>query len=46
MLGGEQTPNAELMAASTVIIIPVLALFFVCQRYFIRGIHLTGLAGR
>jgi multiple sugar transport system permease protein len=35
-----------LMAASTVIIIPVLALFFACQRYFIRGIHLTGLAGR
>jgi multiple sugar transport system permease protein len=35
-----------LMAASTVILIPVLALFFACQRYFIRGIHLTGLAGR
>jgi multiple sugar transport system permease protein len=35
-----------LMAASTVIILPVLALFFAAQRYFIRGIHLTGLAGR
>jgi multiple sugar transport system permease protein len=35
-----------LMAASTVIILPVLLLFFVAQRYFIRGIHLTGLAGR
>ena len=35
-----------LMAASAVIIAPVLVLFFICQRYFIRGIHLTGLAGR
>jgi ABC-type glycerol-3-phosphate transport system permease component len=35
-----------MMAASAVIIAPVLLLFFVCQRYFIRGIHLTGLAGR
>jgi ABC-type glycerol-3-phosphate transport system permease component len=35
-----------MMAASAVIIAPVLVLFFVCQRYFIRGIHLTGLAGR
>jgi multiple sugar transport system permease protein len=35
-----------LMAASTVVILPVLALFFAAQRYFIRGIHLTGLAGR
>jgi multiple sugar transport system permease protein len=35
-----------LMAASTVVIMPVLILFFAMQRYFIRGIHLTGLAGR
>jgi len=35
-----------LMAACVTILIPVLALFFACQRYFIRGIHLTGLAGR
>jgi multiple sugar transport system permease protein len=35
-----------MMAASAVIIAPVLILFFACQRYFIRGIHLTGLAGR
>jgi multiple sugar transport system permease protein len=35
-----------MMAASAVIIAPVLVLFFICQRYFIRGIHLTGLAGR
>ena len=34
------------MAASTVAIAPVLALFFVAQRYFVRGIMLTGLSGR
>ena len=35
-----------MMAATAVIVAPVLVLFFACQRYFIRGIHLTGLAGR
>jgi multiple sugar transport system permease protein len=34
------------MAASMVSVAPVMALFFVAQRYFIRGIALTGLAGR
>lgn len=34
------------MAASMVSIAPVMVLFFVAQRYFIRGIALTGLAGR
>jgi multiple sugar transport system permease protein len=34
------------MAATTVSIVPVIALFFLAQRYFIRGIVLTGLAGR
>ena len=34
------------MAASMVSIAPVMILFFVAQRYFIRGIALTGLAGR
>jgi ABC-type glycerol-3-phosphate transport system permease component len=34
------------MAASTVAIAPVVLLFFVAQRYFIRGIAMTGLAGR
>lgn len=32
-----------LMAASTATILPVLILFFVAQRYFIRGIVLTGM---
>ncbi len=34
-----------LMAASTVVIIPVLILFFFAQRYFIEGIALTGTKG-
>jgi ABC-type glycerol-3-phosphate transport system permease component len=34
------------MAVSTVALIPVIVLFFVAQRYFVRGITMTGLAGR
>ena len=35
-----------MMAASTAMIIPLLVLFFLAQRYFVSGIHLTGLTGR
>jgi len=35
-----------MMAASTAMILPLLALFFAAQRYFVSGIHLTGIAGR
>jgi len=35
-----------LMAASMVQVLPVIILFFLAQRYFIRGISVTGLAGR
>ena len=35
-----------MMAASTTMILPIILLFFFAQRYFIRGIQLTGLAGR
>ena len=35
-----------LMAASTVMTLPVVVLFFAAQRYFMKGILLTGLAGR
>jgi multiple sugar transport system permease protein len=35
-----------MMAASTAMILPLLILFFMAQRYFVSGIHLTGLAGR
>ncbi len=34
-----------LMAASTLVMIPVLGLFFFTQRYFIQGITLTGIKG-
>lgn len=34
------------MAVSTVALLPVIVLFFIAQRYFVRGITLTGLAGR
>lgn len=34
-----------LMAASTMVIAPVMLLFFVAQRYFITGISMTGLKG-
>lgn len=31
------------MAASAIVMIPVIALFFFAQRYFIEGVTLTGL---
>lgn len=34
-----------LMAASTIMTIPVILLFFVAQRYFIQGIVMTGIKG-
>jgi ABC-type glycerol-3-phosphate transport system permease component len=34
-----------LMAASTVMILPVVALFFLLQRYFVRGVVLSGIKG-
>lgn len=34
-----------LMAAATVVILPVIVLFFIGQRYFIEGITLTGMKG-
>lgn len=35
-----------LMAASVVVLLPLLIVFFVAQRAFVEGISLTGLAGR
>lgn len=37
------TPWNELMAASTLIVLPVVALFLLAQRSFIRGIATTGI---
>ena len=33
------------MAAALVMTVPVLILFFACQRYFIRGIVMSGIKG-
>lgn len=40
-----RTPWGPLMAASTMMVVPVIALFFALQRYFIEGIALTGIKG-
>jgi multiple sugar transport system permease protein len=34
-----------LMAASTVMILPIVVLFFLTQRYFVQGIVMTGTKG-
>jgi len=35
-----------MMAAATMMTVPVVILFFLTQRYFVRGIVMTGIAGR
>jgi ABC-type glycerol-3-phosphate transport system permease component len=35
-----------LMAATTLVLLPVMILFFFTQRYFVEGVTLTGLGGR
>jgi len=42
---GMSTEYGMLMAASTMMTLPVIAMFFLAQRYFIQGITLTGLKG-
>jgi multiple sugar transport system permease protein len=42
-LAGDKTNL--MMAAATVVLLPILVLFFVGQRYFIQGIATTGLKG-
>jgi len=46
MKGVFQTDWNLLMAVSTVFTIPMIVLFFLAQRHFMRGIVTTGLAGR
>ncbi len=43
--GAHQTQTNLLMAANVMSLLPVLLLFFVAQRYFIRGIATSGLKG-
>jgi multiple sugar transport system permease protein len=40
------TEWAQMMAASALMIVPVLIIFFATQRFFVKGIALTGIAGR
>jgi multiple sugar transport system permease protein len=44
-LGAYSSQWAQLMAASTVFTLPVILLFFLLQRVFIKGIATTGLKG-
>ncbi|MGD8237171.1 MAG: carbohydrate ABC transporter permease [Armatimonadota bacterium] len=39
------TPWNMLMAASTIVVLPIIVVFFFTQRTFIQGIQLTGLKG-
>ena len=34
-----------LMAASTIVTLPMIALFVAAQKYFVEGIQMTGLKG-
>jgi len=34
-----------MMAAGTVVLMPILVLFFIGQKYFIQGVATTGLKG-
>jgi multiple sugar transport system permease protein len=43
--GYHQTAYNLLMAASLIVLLPVLIIFFLAQRYFIEGITLTGIKG-
>jgi multiple sugar transport system permease protein len=44
-LGEFTTAWNLLMAASTLMILPILVLCFVAQRYFVQGIVMTGIKG-
>jgi multiple sugar transport system permease protein len=40
------TETEQLMAASLMHIVPMIVIFFVAQRYFLKGVALTGIGGR
>jgi ABC-type glycerol-3-phosphate transport system permease component len=44
-MGGSRTRWDLLMAASTAMIAPILLVFFVLQRYFIKGVVMSGIKG-
>ena len=42
---GHSSEPGQMMAFSTLVMLPVLLLFFFSQKYFIQGITLTGIKG-
>ena len=42
---GGATPWNQMMAAATLITLPVIALFFFCQRFFVQGVTMSGMKG-
>ena len=42
---GDEPREAILMAASLIVALPPLALFFAAQKYFVQGIVTTGMKG-
>lgn len=44
--GQHFTQYNQLMAVSLITLLPILVIFFVAQKYFIRGVALTGMGGR
>jgi multiple sugar transport system permease protein len=43
--GAHQTQWPLLMAATTMSLVPMMAIFFLAQRYFVRSVAATGLGG-
>jgi multiple sugar transport system permease protein len=44
--GQYYTEFNQLMAVSVLTLMPIIILFFVAQKYFVRGVTLTGIGGR
>ncbi len=42
---GGATPWTLMMAAATLVTMPVILLFFFCQRFFVRGVTMSGMKG-
>jgi multiple sugar transport system permease protein len=42
-VGQNATRYGLLMAGSVVVVLPIIALFLLLQRYFVRGITMTGI---
>jgi len=42
---GGATPWTWMMAAATLVTLPVIVLFFFTQRFFVRGVTMSGIKG-